>query len=245
MTTALQAGRRLIMTSHPLPPVPPPWRSATGGQGLQRVPGSRRSCPPHLRAPRKRPAAQEGGPGGAERGARPGVAAAQRGGHSETAHSGAGSRLLNNRLVDNRLTRAVGKVAETPQRGPGEHRGRPRRRREPRAVRQDHGGQLDEHGRPVPCPGHQRGRLAAAPGAHRPPAVRADGPGHRAGGSGRRSWKSPSQIQLSNIAELRPRPRMTFPRGRFDLVFVDGSWLALCCSFQDDMEAMVTAFHGR
>ncbi len=38
---------------------------------------------------------------------------------------------------------------------------------------------------------------------------------------------------------------MTFPRGRFDLVFVDGSWLALCCSFQEDMQALVTAFHGR
>lgn len=32
-----------------------------------------------------------------------------------------------------------------------------------------------------------------------------------------------AQVQLSNIAELRPRPRTTFPRGRFDLVFVDGS----------------------
>lgn len=53
------------------------------------------------------------------------------------------------------------------------------------------------------------------------------------------------QIQLSNIAGLRPRPRMTFPRGRFDLVFVDGSWLALSCSLQDDMQAMVAAFHGR
>lgn len=54
-----------------------------------------------------------------------------------------------------------------------------------------------------------------------------------------------TQVQLSNIAELRPRPRTTFPRGRFDLVFVDGSWLALCCSFQEDMQAMVTTFHGR
>ncbi|MFE1175129.1 hypothetical protein [Streptomyces sp. NPDC058773] len=54
-----------------------------------------------------------------------------------------------------------------------------------------------------------------------------------------------AQLQLSNIAELRPRPRTTFPRGRFDLVFVDGSWLALSCSFQEDMEAMAGAFRGR
>ncbi|REK85221.1 hypothetical protein DY245_38985 [Streptomyces inhibens] len=54
---------------------------------------------------------------------------------------------------------------------------------------------------------------------------------------------NPLSRAVGNIAELRPRPRTTFPRGRFDPVFVDGSWLALGCSFRDDMEALIAAFH--
>ncbi|MGW1374964.1 hypothetical protein ACWD6P_11925 [Streptomyces sp. NPDC002446] len=53
------------------------------------------------------------------------------------------------------------------------------------------------------------------------------------------------EVPRTAIAQLRPAPRMTFPRGRFDLVFVDGSWIALSCSFQRDMEALVGAFYGR
>ncbi|MFH9420044.1 hypothetical protein [Streptomyces sp. NPDC017529] len=53
------------------------------------------------------------------------------------------------------------------------------------------------------------------------------------------------EVPRQDIAELRPRPRMTLPRGRFDLVFVDGSWIALCCSFQKSMESLVNAFYGR
>ncbi|MEU9111861.1 hypothetical protein AB0D04_08735 [Streptomyces sp. NPDC048483] len=53
------------------------------------------------------------------------------------------------------------------------------------------------------------------------------------------------EVPRTNIAALRPRPRTTFPRGRFDLVFADGSWIALSCSFQKHMEALVAAFYGR
>ncbi|KOT78015.1 hypothetical protein ACH4GK_17475 [Streptomyces rimosus] len=53
------------------------------------------------------------------------------------------------------------------------------------------------------------------------------------------------EVPRQDIAELRPRPRTTLPRGRFDLVFVDGSWIALCCSFQKSMESLVDAFYGR
>ncbi|MEV5595642.1 hypothetical protein [Streptomyces sp. NPDC052496] len=53
------------------------------------------------------------------------------------------------------------------------------------------------------------------------------------------------EVPRPDIAELRPRPRTTFPRGRFDLVFVDGSWIALSCSFRKSMEALVDAFYGR
>ncbi|MFG2287072.1 hypothetical protein ACGFOU_13560 [Streptomyces sp. NPDC048595] len=53
------------------------------------------------------------------------------------------------------------------------------------------------------------------------------------------------EVPRTDIAQLRPKPRTTFPRGRFDLVFTDGSWIALSCSFQRDMEALVGAFYGR
>ncbi|MFH8346668.1 hypothetical protein [Streptomyces sp. NPDC018045] len=53
------------------------------------------------------------------------------------------------------------------------------------------------------------------------------------------------EVARQDIAELCPRPRTTFPRGRFDLVFADGSWIALSCSFRKSMEALVNAFYGR
>ncbi|MEU5208088.1 hypothetical protein [Streptomyces sp. NPDC020742] len=196
--------------------------------------------PAPLRAPRK-PSPRKKGVWGAlssvlDKASRPpGEAAAPR---------PAGGRLLDNGLVDNPLTRAVGHVAE----GLNEAR-------ENAEDAMDDAAERAMFGKPM------EGSWTSMAGRFLVQVTNAGGsPRHQALTDRRlfvltdqaTGWRErpaelelAAQVQLSNIAQLRPAPRMTFPRGRFDLVFVDGSWLALSCSFQDDMEAMVAAFHGR
>ncbi|MGW9077579.1 hypothetical protein [Streptomyces kronopolitis] len=155
-----------------------------------------------------------------------------------------GSRLLDNRLLDNRGTRVVGTVAEGLNEAP-----------------ENVEDALDDAANRALFGTTMEGDWSSMAGRFLVQVTNAGGtPRHQAltdrrlfvladQATGRRQ-REPElevavQIQLSNIAELRPRPRMTFPRGRFDLVFVDGSWIALCCAFQEDMRAMVAAFHGR
>ncbi|MFI9080441.1 hypothetical protein ACIGW8_28920 [Streptomyces sioyaensis] len=196
--------------------------------------------PAHLRAPRKRSQRGKGflgalsnvldkarQPSGAAAGSQP-----------------ASSRPTGNRLLDNRLTRAVGNVAE------GLHE-----------AQEDIEDALDDAANRALFGKTMEGDWTSLAGRFLVQVSNAGGsPRHQALTDRRlfvltdqaTGWREREpelelavQIQLSNIAELRPRPRMTFPRGRFDLVFVDGSWLALSCSFQEDMQAMVTAFQGR
>ncbi|MFJ9466827.1 hypothetical protein [Streptomyces caniferus] len=154
------------------------------------------------------------------------------------------SRLLDNRLLDNRGTRVVGTVAE-----------------ELNEAQENIEDALDDAANRALFGRTMEGDWTSMAGRFHVQVTNAGGsPRHQALTDRRlfvltdraTGWRQREpelevavQIQLSNIAELRPRPRMTFPRGRFDLVFVDGSWIALCCSFQEDMQAMVTAFHGR
>ncbi|MFI1736717.1 hypothetical protein [Streptomyces sioyaensis] len=196
--------------------------------------------PAHLWAPRKRPPRPKGLLGKLsdvlDKASRPAVGTAER--------QPSDSRLLDNGLVNNRLTRAVGTVAE----GLNE-------------AQENVEDALDDatermmYGKPM------EGDWTSMAGRFLVQVTNAGGSLQHQALTDRRlfvltdqatGWREREpelelavQIQLSNIAELRPRPRMTFPRGRFDLVFVDGSWLALSCSFQEDMQAMVTAFQGR
>ncbi|MFD9207740.1 hypothetical protein ACFVZM_15875 [Streptomyces sioyaensis] len=196
--------------------------------------------PAHLRAPRKRPPRAKGLLGKLsdilDKASQPsGGAAASR---------PSDSRLLNNRLIDNRMTRAAGNVAENLN-----------------EAQENVEDALDDAANRAMFGKTIEGGWSSMAGRFLVQVTNAGGsPRHQALTDRRlfvltdqaTGWREHEpelelavQIQLSNIAELRPRPRMTFPRGRFDLVFVDGSWLALSCSFQDDMQAMVTAFHGR
>lgn len=197
--------------------------------------------PAHLRAPRKRPPRAKGLLGKLsdilDKASQPSGAVAP-GRPSD-------SRLLDNRLLDNRATRAVGTVAE----GLNE-------------AQENIEDALDDAANRALFGKTMEGSWTSMAGRFHVQVTNAGGsPLHQALTDRRlfvltdqaTGWREREpepelevavQIQLSNIAELRPRPRMTFPRGRFDLVFVDGSWIALCCSFQDDMQAMVTAFHG-
>ncbi|MFD5734978.1 hypothetical protein ACFWIY_19435 [Streptomyces sioyaensis] len=196
--------------------------------------------PAHLRAPRKRSQRGKGLLGALshvlDKETQPS------GGAADSRPSS--SRLLDNRLVDNRLTRAVGTVAE----GLNE-------------AQENIEDALDDAANRAMFGKTIEGGRSSMAGRFLVQVTNAGGsPQHQALTDRRlfvltdqaTGWREREpelelavQIQLSNIAELRPRPRTTFPRGRFDLVFVDGSWIALSCSFQDDMQAMVTAFHGR
>ncbi|MCF3176798.1 hypothetical protein IPZ61_26165 [Streptomyces sioyaensis] len=196
--------------------------------------------PAHLKAPRKRSSRPKGLLGKLsdvlDKASQPSVGTA--------AGRPSDSRLLNNGLVDNRLTRAAGNVAETLN-----------------EAQEDIEDALDDAANRALFGKTMEGDWTSMAGRFLVQVTNAGGsPQHQALTDRRlfvltdqaTGWRQREpelelavQIQLSNIAELRPRPRMTFPRGRFDLVFVDGSWLALSCSFQEDMEAMVTAFQGR
>ncbi|MFG2527323.1 hypothetical protein [Streptomyces sp. NPDC048516] len=198
--------------------------------------------PAHLRAPRKRSAPRAKGLLGAlstvlDKATQPsgGAAAPSR---------PAGGRLLDNGLVNHRLTRAAGTIAESLNEA-----------QENIEDALDDATERMMYGKPM------EGSWTSMAGRFLVQVTNAGGsPRHQALTDRRlfvltdqaTGWRErepelevAAQVQLSNIAELRPRPRTTFPRGRFDLVFVDGSWLALCCAFQEDMQAMVTAFHGR
>jgi len=196
--------------------------------------------PAHLRAPRKRPPRAKGLLGKLsdilDKASQPSGGAA--------ASQSSDSRLLNNRLVDNRMTRASGNVAESLN-----------------EAQENIEDALDDAANRALFGKTMEGDWTGMAGRFLVQVSNAGGsPQHQALTDRRlfvltdqaTGWREREaelelavQIQLSNIAELRPRPRMTFPRGRFDLVFVDGSWIALSCSFQEDMEAMVTAFQGR
>lgn len=196
--------------------------------------------PAHLKAPRKQSPRAKGLLGKLsdvlDKASQPSVGTAER--------RPSDSRLLDNGLVNNRLTRAAGNVAETLN-----------------EAQEDIEDALDDAANRALFGKTMEGDWTSMAGRFLVQVTNAGGsPQHQALTDRRlfvltdqaTGWREREpelelavQIQLSNIAELRPRPRMTFPRGRFDLVFVDGSWLALSCSFQDDMEAMVTAFHGR
>lgn len=195
--------------------------------------------PAHLRVPRKPPVRKKGLLGALgevlDRASRP---------PSGTGESRSGGRLLDNRLVNNRVTRAVGTVAENLH-----------------EARENIEDAVDDAAHRALFGRTMEGDWTSMAGRFLVQVTNAGGsPRHQALTDRRlfvltdqaAGWRErppelevAAQIQLSNIAELRPRPRTVFPRGRFDLVFVDGSWLALCCSFQDDMEAMVGAFRGR
>ncbi|MDT0460128.1 hypothetical protein RM550_31150 [Streptomyces sp. DSM 41527] len=198
--------------------------------------------PAHLYAPRKRPTPRGKGLLGAlgavlDRATQPSGAA-------PAPSRPAGGRLLDNRLLDNRLTRVAGTVAESLNEA-----------QENIEDALDNATERMIYGKPM------EGGWTSMAGRFLVQVTNAGGsPRHQALTDRRlfvltdqaTGWREhepelevAAQVQLSNIAELRPRPRTTFPRGRFDLVFVDGSWLALCCSLQEDMRAMVTAFHGR
>ncbi|GAA2305201.1 hypothetical protein OHT20_14355 [Streptomyces caniferus] len=196
--------------------------------------------PGHLRAPRKRPTRGKGLLGKLsdilDKASQPSAGA--------VAGRPSDSRLLDNRLLDNRATRVVGTVAE----GLNE-------------AQDDIEDALDDAANRALFGKTMEGDWSSMAGRFLVQVTNAGGsPRHQALTDRRlfvltdhaTGWRErepelevAAQIQLSNIAELRPRPRMTFPRGRFDLVFIDGSWLALCCSLQDDMQAMVSAFQGR
>lgn len=196
--------------------------------------------PAHLRAPRKRPSRAKGLLGKLsdilDKASQPSGGAA--------AGRPSDSRLLNNRLIDNRMTHAAGNVAESLN-----------------EAQENVEDALDDAANRALFGTTMEGDWTSMAGRFLVQVTNAGGsPRHQALTDRRlfvltdhaTGWRErepeleiAAQIQLSNIAELRPRPRMTFPRGRFDLVFVDGSWLALCCSFQEDMQALVTAFHGR
>ncbi|MEJ8650208.1 hypothetical protein WKI65_19430 [Streptomyces sp. MS1.AVA.3] len=196
--------------------------------------------PAHLRAPRKRPPRAKGLLGKLsdilDKASQPSGGAAT-GQPSD-------SRLLNNKLVDSRMTRAAGNVAENLN-----------------EAQENIEDALDDAANRALFGKTMEGSWSSMAGRFLVQVTNAGGsPRHQALTDRRlfvltdqaSGWREREpelevavQIQLSNIAELRPRPRMTFPRGRFDLVFVDGSWIALCCSFQEDMQAMVTAFQGR
>ncbi|MET7801345.1 hypothetical protein [Streptomyces decoyicus] len=196
--------------------------------------------PAHLRAPRKRPPGAKGLLGKLsdilDKASQPSGGA--------TTGRPSDSRLLNNRLVDNRMTRAAGNAAENLN-----------------EAQENIEDALDDAANRALFGKTMEGSWSSMAGRFLVQVTNAGGsPRHQALTDRRlfvltdqaTGWREREpelevavQIQLSNIAELRPRPRMTFPRGRFDLVFVDGSWLALCCSFQEDMQAMVTAFHRR
>ncbi|WP_405408673.1 hypothetical protein [Streptomyces decoyicus] len=205
--------------------------------------------PAHLRAPRKRPPRAKGLLGKLsdilDKASQPsGGAAASQPSAGAAASQPSESRLLNNRLLDNPLTRAAGNVAE----GLNE-------------AQENIEDALDDAANRALFGKTMEGSWTSMAGRFHVQVTNAGGsPRHQALTDRRlfvltdraTGWREQEpelevavQIQLSNIAELRPRPRMTFPRGRFDLVFVDGSWIALCCSFQEDMQAMVSAFHGR
>ncbi|UKY52344.1 hypothetical protein [Streptomyces inhibens] len=154
------------------------------------------------------------------------------------------SRLVDNRLVNNPLSRAVGNIAEGLSQAQENFED---------AV--DDAAERMMFGKPM------EGDWTSMAGRFHVQVTNAGGtPRHQAITDRRlfvltdqaTGWRErppelelAAQTALSNIAELRPRPRTTFPRGRFDLVFVDGSWLALGCSFKDDMEALIAAFYGR
>lgn len=196
--------------------------------------------PAHLRAPRKRSPRAKGLLGKLsevlDKASQPSAGA--------VTGRPADSRLLDNRLLDNRGTRAVGNVAE----GLNE-------------AQENIEDALDDAANRALFGKTMEGDWSSMAGRFLVQVTNAGGsPRHQALTDRRlfvltdraTGWRERApelevavQIQLSNIAELRPRPRMTFPRGRFDLVFVDGSWLALSCSLQDDMQAMVAAFHAR
>ncbi|MFK0262091.1 hypothetical protein ACIQU1_12230 [Streptomyces angustmyceticus] len=201
--------------------------------------------PAHLRVPRKQPPRAKGLLGKLsdilDKASQPsGAVASGRPSNSRPSDS----RLLNNRLLDNRATRVVGTVAESLN-----------------EAQENIEDALDDAANRALFGKTMEGDWSSMAGRFLVQVTNAGGePRHQALTDRRlfvltdqaTGWREREpelevavQIQLSNIAELRPRPRMTFPRGRFDLVFVDGSWLALCCSFQEDMQAMVTAFHGR
>ncbi|MFD0165393.1 hypothetical protein ACFVJH_14730 [Streptomyces decoyicus] len=205
--------------------------------------------PAHLRAPRKRPPRAKGLLGKLsdilDKASQPsGGAIASQSSGGAAASRPSESRLLNNRLLDNPLTRAAGNVAE----GLNE-------------AQENIEDALDDAANRALFGKTMEGSWSSMAGRFLVQVTNAGGsPRHQALTDRRLfvltdqagGWREREpelevavQIQLSNIAELRPRPRMTFPRGRFDLVFVDGSWIALCCSFQEDMQAMVSAFHGR
>ncbi|MFC9227920.1 hypothetical protein ACFTZI_02980 [Streptomyces decoyicus] len=205
--------------------------------------------PAHLRAPRRRPPRAKGLLGKLsdilDKASQPsgGALASQPSGGAVTSRPSE-SRLLNNRLLDNPVTRAAGNVAE----GLNE-------------AQENIEDALDDAANRALFGKTMEGSWTSMAGRFHVQVTNAGGELRHQALTDRRlfvltdqatGWREREpelevavQIQLSNIAELRPRPRMTFPRGRFDLVFVDGSWLALCCSFQEDMQAMVSAFHGR
>ncbi|MGW2026100.1 hypothetical protein [Streptomyces decoyicus] len=196
--------------------------------------------PAHLRAPRKRPPRAKGLLGKLSDIL---DKASQSSGGAATGQP-SDSRLLNNKLVDSRMTRAAGTVAENLN-----------------EAQENIEDALDDAANRALFGKTMEGDWSSMAGRFLVQVSNAGGePRHQALTDRRlfvltdqaTGWREREpelevavQIQLSNIAELRPRPRMTFPRGRFDLVFVDGSWIALCCSFQEDMQAMVSAFHGR
>ncbi|MFG2228383.1 hypothetical protein [Streptomyces sp. NPDC048644] len=153
-------------------------------------------------------------------------------------------RVADNRMVNNPLSRAVGNMAEGLS--------------EARENMEDAVDDAVEHamyGKPM------EGAWTSMAGRFRVMAANAGGsPRHQALTDRRLfvvtdhagGWRAREpelaiavEVPRQDIAELRPRARTSFPRGRFDLVFVDGSWIALSCSFQRDMEAIVGAFYGR
>ncbi|GAU70023.1 hypothetical protein SSP35_16_00180 [Streptomyces sp. NBRC 110611] len=66
-------------------------------------------------------------------------------------------------------------------------------------------------------------------------------------GTGRRDaapqWAVGSAVPRPNIARIDPHPKALAARGRFDVTFVDGSWIALGSAVRAHMEAFVAAAH--
>ncbi|MFI9047713.1 hypothetical protein [Streptomyces sp. NPDC053427] len=58
-------------------------------------------------------------------------------------------------------------------------------------------------------------------------------------------WVVAVDVPRRNIARFRPRPGAVAARGRFDLVFTDGSWIALGSALRRHMELFVDACEGR
>ncbi|MFG2135624.1 hypothetical protein [Streptomyces sp. NPDC048650] len=58
-------------------------------------------------------------------------------------------------------------------------------------------------------------------------------------------WVVAVDAPRRNIARFRPRPGTVTARGRFDLVFADGSWIALGSALRRHMELFVAACDGR